>query len=192
MNRLRYSAVLLGATLGFAAAAQAAATAQTEQSESQLLSEIVVTAQKRSQSLLDVPLSVSVISGDELTKRGASTIEDLQFTVPGLSITEFSPGQQRISMRGISVYSGLPTVGVYMDEMPLNLETNQTGQDVRMVDIERVEVLRGPQGTLYGQGAVGGTIRYITNPVDLTRFSASAGADFGAVSGGGTDWRTDG
>jgi outer membrane receptor protein involved in Fe transport len=94
-------------------------------------------------------------------------------------------------MRGVSVYSGLPTVGVYLDEMPLNLELNQSGQDVRLLDIARVEVLRGPQGTLYGQGAVGGTIRYITNDVDLDEVSATASGEVGAVDGGGTDWRGD-
>lgn len=155
----------------------------------QPLYEVVVTAQKRQQSLIDVPISVTAIIGDMLEKRGVSAIEDLQYAVPGISITQFSPGQQRVQMRGVSVYSGLPTVGVYLDEMPLNLELNQSGQDVRLLDISRVEVLRGPQGTLYGQGAVGGTIRYITNDVDLTRISASANGEIGAIDGGGTDWK---
>jgi len=192
MNRLRGSVAVLCVTSGLATATYAEAPSGVENRENQLLTEIVVTAQKREQTLQDVPMSVSAISGDDLTKRSASTIEDMQFAVPGLAITEFSPGQQRVAMRGVSVYSGLPTVGVYMDEMPLNLELNQTGQDVRLLDMSRIEVIRGPQGTLYGQGALGGTIRYITNPVDLTHFSASVGGDFGAVSGGGNDWRTEG
>lgn len=153
--------------------------------------DIVVTAQKRDQRLIDVPISITAITSDDIAKRGASTIEDLQYSVPGISITQFSPGQQRVQIRGISVYSGLPTVGVYQDEMPLNLELNQTGQDVRLLDIARVEVLRGPQGTLYGQGAVGGTIRYITNDVDLSDISAEANGEIGAVNGGGTDWKTE-
>jgi outer membrane receptor protein involved in Fe transport len=154
--------------------------------------EIVVTAQKREQTLIDVPLSITAITGETLGKRGAATIEDLQYAVPGVSITQFSPGQQRVQMRGVSVYSGLPTVGVYMDEMPLNLESNQSGQDVRMLDIARLEVLRGPQGTLYGQGAVGGTIRYITNEVDLARVTASGNGEVASIDGGGTDWKADG
>jgi outer membrane receptor protein involved in Fe transport len=154
--------------------------------------EIVVTAQKREQTQLDVPLSITAISGETVSRRGASTIEDLQYAVPGLSITQFSPGQQRVQLRGISVFSGLPTVGVYMDEMPLNVESNQTGQDVRLLDIARVEVLRGPQGTLYGQGAVGGTIRYITNEVDLDRVSVSGDGEVAGVAGGGTDWSAGG
>jgi outer membrane receptor protein involved in Fe transport len=151
--------------------------------------DIVVTAQKREQSLIDVPISITAITGADLAKRSASTIEDLQYAIPGISITQFSPGQQRVQMRGVSVYSGLPTVGVYQDEMPLNLENNQSGQDVRLLDINRVEVLRGPQGTLYGQGAVGGTIRYITNDVDLARIGASASGEVAGVNGGATDWK---
>jgi outer membrane receptor protein involved in Fe transport len=148
-----------------------------------------VTAQKRSQIAIDVPLSITAITNADIARRGASTIEDLQYSVPGISITEFSPGQQRVQIRGISAYSGLPTVGVYQDELPLNLELNQTGQDVRLLDINRVEVLRGPQGTLYGQGAVGGTIRYITNDVDLAHFGASATGEVAGVDSGGTDWK---
>lgn len=161
-----------------------AANAQTG-----LPDDIVVTAQKRDQFAIDVPLSITAVTGADIAKRGASSIEDLQYSVPGISITEFSPGQQRVQIRGISAYSGLPTVGIYQDELPLNLELNQTGQDVRLLDINRVEVLRGPQGTLYGQGAVGGTIRYITNDVDLSDYRASASGEVSGVDGGGTDWK---
>ncbi|WP_084249988.1 TonB-dependent receptor [Sphingomonas mali] len=151
--------------------------------------DIIVTAQKRDQKLIDVPISIAAVTGDELSKRSANAIEDLQFSVPGLAITQFAPGQQRVNMRGVSVYSGLPTLGVYQDEIPLNVEIGQSGQDVRLLDINRVEVLRGPQGTLYGQGSVSGTIRYITNDVDLGRFSASAGGEVAGVDSGGADWK---
>lgn len=167
------------------------ASPETSGAEGNHTTDIVVTAQKREQALIDVPISISAVSGAELAKRGASTISDLQYAVPGLSMTEFSPGQTRVQMRGVSTYSGLPSVGVYLDEMPLNLELNQTGQDVRLLDISRVEVLRGPQGTLYGQGAVGGTIRYITNDVNLEQTEGSVGGEFGVINGGGTDWKID-
>ncbi|WP_299006039.1 TonB-dependent receptor [uncultured Caulobacter sp.] len=182
---------LLCAVSALAISAQAHAQAGGAVDDTRL-AEIVVTAQKREQALHDVPLSISAIGQEELVRRGASTINDLQYGVPGLSITEFAPGQQRVQMRGVSVYNGLPTIGVYLDEMPLNTENNQSGQDVRLLDIRRVEVLRGPQGTLYGQGAVGGTLRYITNDVDLQSAGGSASAELGAVSGGGTDWKADG
>ncbi|HKT78057.1 MAG TPA: TonB-dependent receptor plug domain-containing protein, partial [Sphingobium sp.] len=146
--------------------------------------EIVVTAQKREQAIIDVPLSITAVSAEQITRRGATAIEDLQYSVPGMSISQFAPGQQRIQLRGISVYGGLPTVGVYMDEMPLNNEINQTGQDLRLLDVQRIEVLRGPQGTLYGQGAMGGTIRYITNPVDFKDVQAAADGEVADVKGG--------
>ncbi|MGW8135158.1 TonB-dependent receptor [Sphingomonas zeae] len=154
--------------------------------------DIIVTAQKREQALIDVPLSITAITGETLARRGASAVEDVQYSVPGISITQFAPGQQRVQIRGISTLNGLPTVGVYLDETPLNLELNQSGQDVRLLDIKRVEVLRGPQGTLYGQGAVGGTIRYITNDVNLREVEGSAGGEVAAIAGGGTDWKSEG
>lgn len=154
--------------------------------------DIVVTAQKREQRLIDVPVAVTAIGESELVGRGAAAIEDLQYSVPGMAITQFSPGQQRIQLRGISVFAGLPTVGVYLDELPLNGETSQLGQDVRLLDMQRIEVLRGPAGTLYGQGAMGGTIRYLTNPVDLNAIGGSANGEIGFVDGGGTDWKLEG
>jgi len=156
------------------------------------ISEIVVTAQKREQKLIDVPIAVTAIGEEELASRGATAIEDLQYSVPGMSITQFSPGQQRIQLRGISVFGGLPTVGIYLDELALNTEMNQLGQDVRLLDMQRIEVLRGPGGTLYGQGAMGGTVRYITNPVDLNAIGGSANGEVGFVDGGATDWKLEG
>lgn len=156
------------------------------------LEEVIVTAQKREQRAFDVPMSISAITADEIASRGAATIEDLQFSVPGMSITEFSPGQQRIQMRGISVFGGLPTVGVYLNEMPLNGEFIQAGMDVRLVDVERIEVLRGPQGTLYGQGSMGGTVRYITTEPKLDTFGGRFEAEGASIDRGGVDWGTKG
>jgi len=149
--------------------------------------EVVVTAQKREQVLFNVPMAVSAVSGGEIAQRGAQELEDLQYTVPGLSIAQLGPGTERVELRGISVFSGLPTVGVYLDELPLNGETSQSGLDVRLMDMERVEVLRGPQGTLYGQGAVGGTIRYITHAPDLDQVSAALSGEAATIRDGGTD-----
>jgi outer membrane receptor protein involved in Fe transport len=156
------------------------------------LEEVVVTAEMRQQRLMDVPASITAITGDEIARMGAVTIEDLQYEVPGMSIAEFSPGQQRIEINGISDYEGLPTVGVYLDEMPLNMNFAGSGMDVRLLDMQRVEVLRGPQGTLYGQGSLGGTIRYISNAPDLNAFGGEVGSEAAAIDGGGVDWKTDG
>lgn len=168
-------------------AGSAAAASQPPQ-----LEEVVVTAEMRRQRLLEVPASITVITANDIAKTGAATIEDLQYEAPGLSIAEFSPGQQRIEINGISAYEGLPTVGVYLDEMPLNMNFAGSGMDVRLLDMQRVEVLRGPQGTLYGQGSLGGTIRYITHQPDLTAFGGSVGAQGASIDRGGVDWKTDG
>lgn len=156
------------------------------------LEEVVVTAEMRRERLIDVPASITVISGNDIARTGAATIEDLQYEAPGMSIAEFSPGQQRIEIDGISAYEGLPTVGVYLDEMPLNMNFAGSGMDVRLLDMQRVEVLRGPQGTLYGQGSLGGTIRYITNQPNLNAFGGSFESQGAAIDGGGVDWKTGG
>lgn len=157
-----------------------------------VLEEVVVTAEMRHQRLLDVPASITVISGNDIAKTGAATLEDLQYEAPGVSIAEFSPGQQRLEINGISAYEGLPTVGVYLDEMPLNMNFAGSGMDVRLLDMQRVEVLRGPQGTLYGQGSLGGTLRYITNQPDLNAFGGTFATEGAAIDGGGVDWKADG
>ena len=195
MRQLGIKSALVGSVsiLVLAAAPAKAQTANpnAQSDEASSLAEIVVTAQKREQTLIEAPLSVTAISGAQLERRDATALEDLQFSIPGLSLTQFSPGQQRPQIRGVSVYAGLPTVGVYLDELPLNIENSQLGQDVRFLDIKRVEVLRGPQGTLYGQGAMGGSIRYLTNDVDLNDLHVAANGEVGSVDSGGTDWRTD-
>jgi iron complex outermembrane receptor protein len=175
------------------AAGASAASAQADGAVPPLqLEEVVVTAEMRRQRLIDVPASITVLSGNEIARTGAATIEDLQYEVPGMSIAEFSPGQQRIEINGISAYEGLPTVGVYLDEMPLNMNFAGSGMDVRLLDMQRVEVLRGPQGTLYGQGSLGGTIRYITHQPDLASSGGGFSAQSAAIDGGGIDWKTNG
>src|SRR5690606_11166654 len=141
------------------------------------LEEIVVTAQKREQRLIDVPMSVAAVSGAELLQRGVTNVQDLSFAVPGLTMREDGPGSYTIFMRGLANASGsVALVGVYMDDAPLSLDGfNQL--DFRPFDLERVEVLKGPQGTLYGQGALAGAIRYITRRADPTRFEGRVEAE---------------
>lgn len=141
------------------------------------LEEIVVTAQKREQRLIDVPMSVAAVSGAELLQRGVTNVQDLSFAVPGLTMREDGPGSYTIFMRGLANASGSEAlVGVYMDDAPLSLDGfNQL--DFRPFDLERVEVLKGPQGTLYGQGALAGAIRYITRRADPTRFEGRVEAE---------------
>ena len=171
--------------------ASAAGSAEIS-SQPGLLEEIIVTAQKREQRLLDVPMSISAVTGEMLTRQGAYSLTDIASTVPGLSSVENAPGQNRLQLRGISATAGTPTVGRYLDELPINVEGNNPsyGMDIRFIDLARVEVLRGPQGTLYGEGSsMGGTVRYLTRDPDLD--SASFGFDgaWGGVSGGSELYR---
>jgi iron complex outermembrane recepter protein len=154
-----------------------------------ILEEIIVTAQKRKQRLLDVPMSITALTGDALARQGATTLLDVASTVPGLSTLEYAPGQNRAQLRGISSAAGAPTIGLYLDELPINVDSVQLGADVRFIDLERIEVLRGPQGTLYGEGSMGGTIKYVTRSPDLTKSSLGFDTAFGSVADGSELYR---
>jgi outer membrane receptor protein involved in Fe transport len=148
------------------------------------LEEIIVTAQKRQERLIDVPMSIQTLSGVDLDQRGISSIQDLSFAVPGLTMREDGPGSYTIFMRGMSNQYGTGAlVGVYLDEAPLSL-TGYDQMDTRVMDLERVEVLKGPQGTLYGQGSVAGTVRFITRRPNLDEFEGSVDVSYGWLDGG--------
>ncbi|MBL8268923.1 TonB-dependent receptor [Steroidobacter sp.] len=172
------SKLLLAVSL--AAAVQPAVT--LAQSEA-VLEEVTVTAQKREQRLIEVPVSITAISGTDLEQRGISSAQDLSFAVPGLTMHEDGPGQNVIFMRGMSnLYGSDALVGVYLDEAPLTIGIEQL--DSRVLDLERVEVLKGPQGTLYGQGSVAGVIRFITKKPELDAFSGRVEASQSFIDGG--------
>lgn len=132
------------------------------------LGEIVVTATKRSSTVQTTPMSITAIAGDQLGAAGASSVTDLVQRVPGLSFSSAGAGRSTYSIRGISSSAGSsPTVGFYLDEIPITppTDTGAIGRsfvDPNLFDLDHVEVLRGPQGTLYGAGSMGGTIRLIT------------------------------
>src|SRR5207253_4098272 len=140
--------------------------------------EIVVTATLREQNLLDIPFSINAQTEADIRRSGAVTLEDLSRNVAGLTIQNLGPGQSQVSVRGVSagqVVRDQPgvkeQVGVYLDESVISLSLFTP--DIDLYDLNRVETLRGPQGTLFGSGSVGGTIRYITNQPNLTRFEGS-------------------
>ncbi|WP_417461247.1 TonB-dependent receptor [Kordiimonas sp.] len=172
------------ASLSCIALMQAPALAQEAADTDIMLEEIVVTAQKREQRLIEVPMAITAMSGTELEERGIDSIQDLSFAVPGLTMREDGPGSYQIFLRGIAnAYGGGSLTSIYQDEVPMVL----TGYDVlptRTLDIARIEVLKGPQGTLYGQGAVGGAIRYITNDPVLDAFEGNVSADLSTVDSG--------
>jgi iron complex outermembrane recepter protein len=138
------------------------------------LAEVVVTAEKRSERLQDVPISIVAISSEELSNRNVHTMDDLVTAVPGLAVTD-AAGSRRIFLRGIGNIFGSSSalIGIYLDEASVT-SSSAAQLDLRTYDLERVEVLRGPQGTLYGEGSVGGTIRFITRNPQLDRVEMAA------------------
>ncbi len=150
---------------------------------------ITVTAAKREQEILDVPASITAVTGISIERQGVTNLDEIQGSIPGLSIVDTGPGTQRTQIRGISSPQNLPTVGQYLDEMPITAEGAGSGLDVRLLDLERVEVLRGPQGTLYGEGSMGGTIKYVTRDPLLDALEVSAESAYGWVDGGTGTYR---
>jgi outer membrane receptor protein involved in Fe transport len=170
----------------------AAATAAPD--EDSTLAEIVVTANKRAQDTKDVPVSIGVVEAQEILNLHIEDAEDISRIVPGVSFAAHNngpngPGQDNITIRGVSSTVGNPTVGTYIDEVPLLTITGFEGTaSPRLLDIERIEVLRGPQGTLYGASSEGGTIRYITNQPDSHSFSGSFRQEVSYTEHGGVNF----
>ena len=149
--------------------------------------EIVVTAQKRSEKLQDVPLSIQALNTEALAERNVRTFNDYAKFLPSLSYTSFGPGTAEVYFRGLSngnrlSTGSLPTVGVYLDEQPVT--TIGSTVDVHVYDIARVEALAGPQGTLFGASSEAGTLRIITNKPDTTGFSGSVDLTANTVAHG--------
>jgi iron complex outermembrane receptor protein len=170
-SRLRARRALLGAsTLAVLIAVPALASAQ--QSDPNAIEQIIVTATKRDATIQDIPFSINAQTEKDIQRSGAVTLEDLSRNVAGLNIQNLGPGQSQVSIRGVSagqVVRDQPgvkeQVGVYLDESVISLSLFTP--DIDLFDLNRVETLRGPQGTLFGSGSVGGTIRYITNQPKL-------------------------
>ena len=151
---------------------------------------IVVTAQKRAQILLDVPSSVTVVGGDTLERQQATSFQDYVSLVPGLSLNGSTSGVTRVTLRGANTGGVASTVAIFMDDVPFGSSTGLANGailsgDFDPFDLNRIEVLRGPQGTLYGASSFGGVLRYITNAPKLNRFEARAQAGIEDTAHGG-------
>jgi iron complex outermembrane receptor protein len=155
---------------------------------------IVVTAQKREQDITDVPVSISVVGGEQLQVQGAASLTDYAAFVPGMQAVSGRPGQTRITLRGVAPLSSAPTVGIYLDDAPVGSSSiyNRGGGfslDMLPYDIERVEVLKGPQGTLYGASSIGGLLKYVTVAPNTNEFSVRGGVEGFSIKGGdGLGW----
>src|ERR1700675_4769871 len=179
----------LAATVGGTAWAATA----TSTSEDTGLEEITVTAERFNSTIQTTPISISALSGDQLTAAGLTRIEDIAHEIPGLSMRYAGPGLTEYEARGLASNGGAaPTVGFYLDEIPLSPPAvSQSGKvviDPNLYDIERVEVLRGPQGTLYGSGSMGGTIKVITNQPKLDLFEGSVQGTVSNTAGGAQNY----
>ena len=160
-----------------------------------LIEEVLVTAQKRTESVQDVPSSVSVFDSRRVRQLHATTIIDYAAYIPGLNVSSGGgPGQTTITLRGIAPVGPGAVVGYYVDDTPLGSSSNygggrEFGLDLMPYDVERIEVLRGPQGTLYGAGAMGGLLKYVLRRPSASDLEAWAGAEtFGIASAADLGW----
>lgn len=173
--------VLLGLCAAVAAQSQAA----------DVMEEVVVTATKRASTIQEVPFSINAQTAEDIAESGAQNLEDLSRNVAGLAVQNLGPGQSQVSVRGVSagqIIRDQPgvkeQVGIYLDESVISLSLFTP--DLDLFDLNRVETLRGPQGTLFGSGSVGGTIRYITNQPDASGFDASIELNANSLTDGDT------
>jgi outer membrane receptor protein involved in Fe transport len=176
-------------TVAGAVAMILAAASAGSQTPSTRLDEVIVTAQKRAESITDIPMSVSVVSGEELERNQADNFRDLVSLVPGFSINSSTRGVTRISLRGINTGGVASTVGVYVDDVPFGSSSGLANGailsgDFDTFDLARVEVLRGPQGTLYGASSLGGVLKYVANQPSTDGFETRLQTTIEDVDGG--------
>jgi iron complex outermembrane recepter protein len=184
----------IAAILGGSAASMALAAAPASDADSGAIQEITVTAQRRTENLQDVPITIQALTGETLKQLNVTTLDDFIKYLPNVTQQSNGPGQSNIFMRGLSVGAGgsnggsqasgtqgqIPNVAVYLDDQAASLPGRNL--DVYAADLERIEVLEGPQGTLFGSGAEAGVLRYITNKpkLDVTEGSVNAGYSYTA------------
>lgn len=165
----------------------APAAAQTDEEE------IIVTAQKREERLRDVPQSVTALTEETLVRLQANNFSDYASHVPGLTVGGGQAGNSRVTLRGLNTGGVASTVGIYVDETPFGSSTSlvnaaQLALDLDPYDVQRIEVLRGPQGTLYGANTLGGIIKFVTAAPSPGEFSARAGGTAETTEGGDASW----
>ena len=177
--------LMAAAGAGAAPFAGAADVSGTEAAATGALEEIVVTATRREESINRVPISITAITQDAIDQKGIKDFSDVVRFTPGVAIDSSQTNQ--ISIRGISSSGGSGTTGIYIDDTPIQVRALGFNSDdalVKLFDLDRVEVLRGPQGTLFGAGSEGGTVRYITVQPSLTQSSVYAKAETSYTEGG--------
>ena len=199
-NLSKRAALLISASALVALAApvhaQQAAPADGANAEEPTGNEIIVTARKRTETLQEIPSSIAALGNEQLSKLGADSLEQFAGQTPGVSMTGNRANSQ-IVLRGVTTgpvnqdqAEIKETVGLYLDETPIAVQ--RFSPNLKLYDLDRVEVLRGPQGTLYGAGSMAGAIRLITRKPNTNEFSASAKGELASVEHGGTTRTIDG
>jgi outer membrane receptor protein involved in Fe transport len=183
----RLSLAIAAALYGAATVYVAPARAADASADSSTLEEVVVTARKRTENLQDVPLSIDVYTAKDLQNLAISQFEDYATLTPSISFISAGPGTQTFVMRGVSDgsnpnYANTATTAFLVDDMSMNF--GGTTPDLHLYDIERIEVLNGPQGTTFGASAMAGALRFVTNKPDASAFSAGADLNGGKIDGG--------
>ena len=183
----RLSLAIAATLTGPATVHMAPALAADASTETTTLEEVIVTARKRTENLQDVPISIDVFTSKDLQNLAISQFEDYAALTPSISFVSAGPGTQTFVMRGVSDgsnpnYANTATTAFLVDDMSMNYAG--TTPDLHLYDIERIEVLNGPQGTTFGAGAMAGALRFITNKPDPTGFSAGVDLNGGKIDGG--------
>jgi iron complex outermembrane receptor protein len=190
-QKLSYAiaAILSGSGMGVGVAHAAAAA---EASDSDAIQEITVTAQRRTENMQNVPITITALTAETLTQLNVTTFDDYVKFLPNVTVANQGPGQGQIYMRGLATTQdgeqssgatgSFPNVAVYLDEQSAQLPGRNL--DIYAADLERIEVLEGPQGTLFGAGAQAGVIRYITNKPKVDKVEAAFNAGYGYTSHG--------
>jgi outer membrane receptor protein involved in Fe transport len=165
---------------------------QSEASAGPALEEVVITAQRREQSIQDVPISVTALSQEQMDAQGIRNVDEVARLTPGITFQRSDArngAMSTISIRGIASTGGASTTGIYIDDTPIQVRALGAGGAAfnafpGVFDLERIEVLRGPQGTLFGAGSEGGTVRFITPQPNLRKFGVYGRSEFATTQGG--------
>lgn len=185
-----YAALGLGPVGAYAQQADVSTDPAASAPRAGAIQEVIVTAQKRRERASEVPTAISVIGQSQLENQHVSQLSDLTGFLPSVQIVDGgTPGQTQVSVRGIPTLGPGAVVGTYLDDTPLGSSSNFARAaafvlDLLPYDVARIELLRGPQGTLYGASAMGGLLKYVTNDPDLKEVSGRVGGGFSSVQGG--------
>jgi iron complex outermembrane recepter protein len=183
------------ALAGFAVPRAPSLAADADNTSAGGLQEIIVTARKREENLQEVPLSIDVFSKKDMQNLGIAGFEDYAEKVPSISFISIGPGTQLFVMRGVSDgsnpnYANTSATGFFVDDM--SMSSSGVQPDLHLYDIERIEVLNGPQGTTFGASSMSGAIRYVTNKPDVNAFSAGIDFNAGQIQGAQQNWTYEG